>query len=55
MGRDSSFYILHFEYLEDLNHMCSEGPWSIDGALLILENWRPNLVISNLQVNYIAV
>uniref|UniRef100_A0A7N2RCH7 CCHC-type domain-containing protein n=1 Tax=Quercus lobata TaxID=97700 RepID=A0A7N2RCH7_QUELO len=55
VGRDSSFYILHFEYLEDLNHMCSEGPWSVDGALLVLEKWRPNLVISNLQVNYIAV
>ena len=55
VGRDSSFYILHFEYLEDLNHMCSEGPWSVDGALLILEKWRPNLVISNLQVNYIAI
>ena len=35
--------------------MCSEGPWSVDGALLILEKWRPNLVISNLQVNYIAI
>lgn len=48
VGRDSSFYILHFEFLEDLNHMCSEGPWSVDGALLILEKWRPNLVVSNL-------
>ena len=35
--------------------MCSEGPWSVDGALLILEKWRPNLIIRNLQVNYIAV
>lgn len=35
--------------------MCSGGPWSVDGALLILEKWRPNLVVSNLQVNYIAV
>ena len=55
MGRDSSFYILHFKFLEDLNHICSEGPWSVDGALLILEKWRPNLIIRNLQVNYIAV
>ena len=35
--------------------MCSEGPWSVDSAMLVLEKWRPNLFISNLQVNYIAV
>nr|POF00652.1 hypothetical protein CFP56_26220 [Quercus suber] len=34
VGRDSFFYLIHFESLEDLEHMCSEGPWSIDGAFL---------------------
>nr|POE58039.1 hypothetical protein CFP56_76532 [Quercus suber] len=29
--------------MEDLEHMCSEGPWSIDGAFLVLEKWWPNL------------
>ena len=48
IGRDSFFYILHFEVLEDLNHFCSEGPWAVDGALLILEKWLPNLVVSRL-------
>ena len=41
--------------MDDLNHVCEEGPWSVDGALFILEKWRPNLVISKLQVNFISV
>ena len=32
VGRDSSFYFLHFEHMEDLDHMCEEGPWAVDGA-----------------------
>ena len=55
IGRDSFFYILHFEVLEDLNHFCSEGPWAVDGALLILEKWRPNLVVSRLQLNFVSI
>ena len=37
VGRDSFFYLLHFEHMEDLDHMCKEGLWAVDGALLILE------------------
>ena len=48
IGRDSFFYFIHFEILEDLNHFCAEGPWSVDGACLMLEKWRPNLVLSQL-------
>ena len=37
VGRDSFFYLIHFDCMEDLEHMCLEGPWSIDGAFLVLE------------------
>lgn len=55
VGRDSYFNIFHFEFMEDLHHICNEGPWAVDGALLVLEKWRPNLVISNLQINFISI
>lgn len=55
VGRDSYFYIFHFEFLEDLMHICNEGPWAVNGALLVLERWRPNLVISNIHLNFISV
>lgn len=48
VGRDSHFYLLHFEHIEDLNHTCNEGPWAVDGALFILEKWCPNLVLNSL-------
>ena len=41
--------------MDDLAHICSEGPWAIDKALLVLERWRPNLVIGNLQPNFISI
>ena len=40
---------------DDLNHACIDGPWAIDGALLILEKWRPNLVLSRLQLNHVSL
>ena len=56
MVRESYFYIVHFEHTKDLNHICSsKGPWSVEGALFVLEKWRPNLIINRLQLNYISV
>lgn len=55
VGRDSYFYFIHFENLEDLNHTCNEGPWFVDGALLVLEKWWPNLVMHRLQLNYVSM
>ena len=52
VGRDSFFYMIHFEHMEDLEHMCFEGPWSMDGAFLFLEKWRPNLVMNRLHLNF---
>ena len=37
VGRDSHYYILHFEVLDDLLYVCGERPWAVDGALLVLE------------------
>nr|POE68186.1 uncharacterized protein CFP56_28996 [Quercus suber] len=55
VGRESYFYILHFAHIEDLNHVCNKGSWSVDGALLIMEKWRPNLVLGKLQLNYVSL
>ena len=55
MGRDSLFYMIHFDNVEDLEHMCLEGPWFVDGALLVLEKWRSNLVMSKLHLNFVSI
>ena len=43
VGRESYFYILHFAHIEDLDHVCNEGPWSVDGACLLWKNGGQNL------------
>lgn len=35
--------------------MCAEGPWSVDGAFLGLEKWRPNLAFNRLHLNYASI
>lgn len=55
ISRDSYFYILHFEHMDDLHHICNEGLWSVDGALFDLEKWRPNSVLGRLQLNYVSL
>uniref|UniRef100_A0A2N9FWA6 CCHC-type domain-containing protein n=1 Tax=Fagus sylvatica TaxID=28930 RepID=A0A2N9FWA6_FAGSY len=55
VGRDSRYFILHFDVLDDLLYICGEGPWAVDGALLVMERWRPNLVIHGLQLNYVSL
>lgn len=55
VGRELYFYIFHFEFMEDLMHTCTKGPWAVDGTLLVLERWRLNLVIGNLQLNFITI
>ena len=41
--------------IEDLNNACKEGSWAVDGALLILEKWKPNLVLNRLQLNFVSL
>ena len=55
VGRDSFFYLIHFEKSEDLEDMCAKGPWVVDGAPLVLEKWRPNLVVNRLHLNYVSI
>jgi hypothetical protein len=55
VGRDSLYFILQLDVLDDLLYICGEGPWAVDGALLVMERWRPNLVIHGLQLNYVSL
>lgn len=55
MGKDSCLYLLHFEFLDDLTHINNKGPWLVGEALFVLEKWRPNLVLSRLQLYYVSL
>ena len=32
-----------------------EGPWSVDGALLAVEQWAPNLALNRVQLAFLTV
>ena len=55
IGREAYFYVLHFENQEDFLHVCEEGPWSVEGALLIVERWRQNIVPDSLGLDKITI
>ena len=55
IGRDSYFFILHFDVLVDLLYICGEGPWAVNRALLVTERWRSNLVINGFQHNFVSL
>ncbi|KAL0005083.1 hypothetical protein SO802_012644 [Lithocarpus litseifolius] len=55
MGRDSYFYLLHFDSSKDLNDIRNDSPWAVDGALFVLEKWRSNLVLERLQLNFVSL
>uniref|UniRef100_A0A7N2R8K9 CCHC-type domain-containing protein n=1 Tax=Quercus lobata TaxID=97700 RepID=A0A7N2R8K9_QUELO len=46
VGRQGNFYIIHCEYPSDQEYILQEGPWSVDGTLLVVERWTPNLTLS---------
>ena len=45
VGREGNNYIVHFKNFSDHNFMLLNGPWAIDGALLIFELWEPNTIL----------
>lgn len=55
VGRDFYFYLLHFDLIEDLNDVCTDSPWAVDGALFVMERWRSNLVLERLQLNFVSL
>nr|POE63788.1 hypothetical protein CFP56_26613 [Quercus suber] len=52
VGRQESYYIIHFEYPTDQEYILCEGPWFVDGALLVVEQWTPNLALNQIQLTF---
>ncbi|KAF7826736.1 Endonuclease/exonuclease/phosphatase [Senna tora] len=55
VGRVKRYYVIHFDMEEDRQHILNEGPWAMQGGLLTMFPWEPNLVLSNLLVTEVAV
>ena len=52
LGRQESYYIICFEYPTNQEYILREGPWSINGALLVVDQWTPNLALNWIQLTF---
>ncbi|KAF7839239.1 Pyruvate carboxyltransferase [Senna tora] len=55
VGRVKRFYVIHFEIDADRQQILNEGPWAMQGGLLSMFPWEPNLALSHLLVTEVAV
>ena len=55
MGKQGNFYIIHCEYPSDQEYILQEGPWSVDGALLVVKRWTPNLTLSQTHLTSVTL
>ncbi|KAF7812221.1 Pyruvate carboxyltransferase [Senna tora] len=52
---DHNNFVLYFELPEDMYFMANNGPWAVQGDLLAVFPWEPNMVLNRLVVTNISV
>lgn len=55
VAKFKNFFVLQFEKAEDQLFMLTNGPWSVQNSLMILIKWKPDLSVSNMRVDKVAV
>ncbi|KAF7841338.1 Endonuclease/exonuclease/phosphatase [Senna tora] len=55
VGRVQRYYVIHFDIEEDRRQILNEGPWSVQGGLLSVFPWEPNLVLTRLLVTEVPI
>ncbi|KAF7821933.1 Pyruvate carboxyltransferase [Senna tora] len=44
VGRVKRYHVIHFDMEEDRQQILNEGPWAMQGSLLTMFPWEPNLI-----------
>ncbi|KAI8026929.1 Uncharacterized protein LOK49_LG02G02300 [Camellia lanceoleosa] len=47
-GRSKNYFVFLFERVGDMHRIFDNGPYAIQGALLIVDYWKPELVLNQL-------
>ena len=42
--------MIQFDSMEDIDYLYTNVPWAIQGPLMTLVHWRPNIVLKDLNV-----
>lgn len=52
---DFEYFIVRFANRDDYSHVFSGGPWVIISDYLVVQNWRPEFIPSEGQIDRVAV
>ena len=55
VGKANNNYVIHFNNVHDFNFMWQHGPWSLNGALMAMDIWRPNLILIEVYLPLILI
>ncbi|XP_028120845.1 uncharacterized protein LOC114318182 [Camellia sinensis] len=47
-GRSKNHYVFLFEHLSDMHRIAENGPYALQGALIIVDYWKPDLILDRL-------
>ena len=55
VGREGNHFVLHFTNNQAQRFILEHGAWSLDGALMAMDVWRPNTPLNFVNIYYIQV
>ena len=55
VGRSNHNYVIHFNDSKDQVFIWQHRPWSIDWALMVMDVWRPNTVLGEVNLPLILI
>ena len=55
VGSEGNHFVLHFNNNQDQRFILEHGPWSLEGALMAMDVWRPNTPLNSVNLYYIQV
>ncbi|OMO68560.1 hypothetical protein CCACVL1_19902 [Corchorus capsularis] len=52
LGREGNNYLIELTEDIDRNYVVQESPWLLDGGMLVVEPWRPNTALRDVEVRH---
>ncbi|KAI7995772.1 Uncharacterized protein LOK49_LG11G00670 [Camellia lanceoleosa] len=54
-GRSKDFFLFFFEHEQDMHRIAEKRPYAIDGALLVVDYWKPDMIMEHLVMEKMVV
>ena len=50
VGREWNYFVLHYNNNQDQRFILEHSPWSLEGALMAMDVWRPNTPLNSINL-----